>query len=375
MKFIIDSEIPFIHGVLEPFGSVLYAPGKDISPDMIKDATALIIRTRTLCNEQLLAGSSVRLIATATIGFDHIDTGYCKKAGIRWVNAPGCNSKSVEQYIAAALFTIAHKKGFTLAGKTIGIVGVGHVGSKVARVCSLLGMNVLINDPPRQRAGDPEIFCSIEQIKQNADMITFHVPLTRMGDDITYHMADSYFFDSLKQCPVVINTSRGEIFDTAATISAIRSGQISGAIVDCWENEPNLDPELLTLADIATPHIAGYSKDGKANATKMCVQAVSRFFDLGINNWQPELLSPPARPLIEPGKPGISENDILAHAILASYNIREDDNALRANPNLFETLRNNYPVRREFPAYTINTKHANNKTVETLLALGFKLKR
>lgn len=371
MKFIIDSEIPFINGVFEPFGNVLYVPGKDISPDISKDATALIIRTRTLCNEQLLSKSSVKFIATATIGYDHIDTSYCEKAGIQWVNAPGCNSKSVEQYIAAALFAIAIAKEIVLCGKSIGVIGVGHVGSKVARVCRLLGMNVMLNDPPRERSGDPEQFSSLDEIKQKADFITFHVPLSKHGEDATYHMADSRFFETLEQKPIVINSSRGEIFDTNATKSAIQNRQISGAVIDCWENEPNLDPELLRLTDIATPHIAGYSKDGKAMATQMCVQQVSRFFDLGINNWQPIPLFPHAQSLIEINDLHFSKEDILAYAVKATYDIWKDDAALRANPHLFENQRNNYPVRREFTAYSINTKHLNSKTVETLLALGF----
>jgi erythronate-4-phosphate dehydrogenase len=371
MKFIIDSEIPFINGVFEPFGNVHYMPGKDISPAIIKDATALIIRTRSLCNEQLLSKSSVKFIATTTIGYDHIDTSYCEKAGIKWVNAPGCNSKSVEQYITAALFAIAKLKGIALCGKSIGVIGVGHVGSKVARVCRLLGMKVLLNDPPRERSGDPEQFSSLGEIKQKADFITFHVPLSLHGEDATYHMADSHFFETLKQKPIVFNSSRGEIFDTKATKSAIQNKQISGAVIDCWENEPNPDPELLRLTDIATPHIAGYSKDGKAKATQMCVQQVSRFFDLGINNWQPIPLFPPAKSLIETDGIDFSDEDILAYAVKATYDIWKDYATLRANPHLFENQRNNYPVRREFTAYSINTKHLNSKTVETLLALGF----
>lgn len=374
MKFIIDSKIPFINGVLEPFGSVHYVPGNEISPEIIKDADVLIIRTRTQCNEHLLAGSSVKFIATATIGYDHIDTGFCKKAGITWVNAPGCNSVSVMQYIIAALFSMAARKGFQLAGKTIGIVGVGQVGSKVAKACSQLGMNVLLNDPPRERAGDAENFSSLRDIQEKADIITFHVPLSLTGDDYTFHLADKRFFESLQKQPVVINTSRGEIFDTSATISAIQNRLVSGVVIDCWENEPDPNPELLQLVDIATPHIAGYSKDGKANATQLCVQAVSRYFGLGIDNWQPEALTPPLNPVIEFSGSCISEEDFVAHAVLATYDIDSDDKTFRENPSRFENLRNNYPVRREFTAYKINPEQVTEKTAGILLALGFKSK-
>lgn len=374
MKFIIDSKIPFINGVLEPFGSVHYVPGNEISPEIINDADVLIIRTRTQCNEHLLAGSSVKFIATATIGYDHIDAGFCKKAGITWVNAPGCNSVSVMQYIIAALLSLAARKGFQLAGKTIGIVGVGQVGSKVAKACSQLGMNVLLNDPPRERAGDAENFSSLRDIQEKADIITFHVPLSLTGDDYTFHLADKRFFESLQKQPVVINTSRGEIFDTSATISAIQNRLVSGVVIDCWENEPDPNPELLQLVDIATPHIAGYSKDGKANATQLCVQAVSRYFGLGIDNWQPEALTPPLNPVIEFSGSCISEEDFVAHAVLATYDIDSDDKTFRENPSRFENLRNNYPVRREFTAYKINPEQVTEKTAGILAALGFKSK-
>ncbi|MCX6309498.1 MAG: erythronate-4-phosphate dehydrogenase, partial [Bacteroidia bacterium] len=189
MKFIIDDKIPYIQGALEPFGEVLYLSGPKTTPEIVKDADAIITRTRTICNEELLAGSSVKIIATATIGFDHIDTDYCDKSGIRWTNAPGCNSKSVEQYIASALFVLAERKGFELKGKTIGVVGVGQVGSKVAKVCELFGMNVLLNDPPRSRKEGEEQFCSLQRILEESDIITLHVPLNLLGEDATFHLA------------------------------------------------------------------------------------------------------------------------------------------------------------------------------------------
>src|SRR5664279_1922618 len=177
MKFIIDDKIPYIQGVLEPFGEVVYLSGPKTTPEIVMDADAIITRTRTICNQHLLESSSVKFIATATIGYDHIDTDYCAKAGIQWTNAPGCNSKSVEQYIASALFVLAQMKGFHLKGKTIGVVGVGQVGSKVAHICELLGMKVLLNDPPRERAEGPKQFCSLREIMKKADIITLHVPL------------------------------------------------------------------------------------------------------------------------------------------------------------------------------------------------------
>src|SRR5659263_18326 len=299
LKFFIDDKIPYIQGTLEPFGEVLYLSGPKTTPEIVRDADAIITRTRTTCNEQLLAGSSVKIIATATIGFDHIDTEYCDKAGILWTNAPGCNSKSVEQYIASALFVLAQRKGFELKGKTIGVVGVGQVGSKVARVCELFGMNVLLNDPPRAREEGPEQFCSLERIMQEADIITLHVPLYMQGEDATYHLADDRFFQALKRKPVLFNSCRGEVLDSNSAKSAVRNELISGLVIDCWENEPDIDLELLGMVDLATPHIAGYSKDGKANGTTMSIQALSRFFCLGIDDWKAQNVEVPENTLID----------------------------------------------------------------------------
>lgn len=373
MKFIIDDKIPYIQGALEPFGEVVYLPGPKTTPEIVKDANAIVTRTRTKCNQKLLEGSSVKLIATATIGYDHIDTDYCEKAGIQWTNAPGCNSKSVEQYIASSLFVLAQKKGFSLKGKTIGVVGVGQVGSKVARVSELFGMKVLLNDPPRARAEGEERFCSLSEIMQKADIISLHVPLNMQGKDATFHLANKHFFEALERQPIVINSCRGEVLDSHAAKKALQEGQISGLVIDCWENEPDIDLELLEMVDLATPHIAGYSRDGKANGTSMSIQAISRFFGLGIDNWQPREVELPQKTLIELDGSNLSDEEILAKAVLATYDIRTDDASLRRNPESFEKLRGDYPVRREFPAYTILAKNVSQETLDTFTALGFKI--
>src|SRR5512133_563848 len=195
MKIIIDDKIHYIHGAFEGVAEVIYLPGSKTTPEVVKDADAIVTRTRTICNEKLLAGSKVKFIATATIGYDHIDTAWCEQSGISWTNAPGCNSKSVEQYIASALMALAEKKNFTLKEKTIGIVGVGNVGAKVARLCEIFGMKVLLNDPPRARAEGGKSFVELESILENADIITLHVPLNLGGEDKTYHLADELFFN------------------------------------------------------------------------------------------------------------------------------------------------------------------------------------
>lgn len=373
MKFIIDDKIPYIKGALEPFGEVLYLSGPKTTTEIAKDADAIITRTRTICNEQLLSGSTVKIIATATIGFDHIDTDYCEKVGIHWTNAPGCNSKSVEQYIASALFVLAERKDFILKGKTIGVVGVGQVGSKVAKVCELFGMNVLLNDPPRARAEGAEKFCSLEKIKEEADFITLHVPLYMQGEDATFHLADDAFFLSLKRKPYLFNSCRGEVLDTQAAKRAVQDQRISGLVVDCWENEPDLDLKLLEMVDLGTPHIAGYSKDGKANGTTQSIQAVSKFLGLGIDDWTAKDVELPDNTRIELDGSSLTQEEILSKAILTTYDIRTDDANLRANTSLFEKWRGDYPVRREYPTYTVHCKNVEKETVDIIKALGFRV--
>ena len=373
MKIVIDDKIPYIKGALEPFAEVVYLPGNKTTKKDVENADALITRTRTICNRDLLEGSNVKFIATATIGFDHIDTEYCRKAGIEWTNAPGCNAESVNQYISSALFAYSLRKRFDIKDKTIGIVGVGQVGSRVAKTCKTLGMNVLLNDPPRERAEGPEQFVSLGTIQDQADIITFHVPLNMTGKDATFHMVNEGFLKNLKKKPLLINSCRGEVFDSDAVYNARNSGDISGLIIDCWENEPNIEKKLLDIVDYGTPHIAGYSKDGKANGTKMSIQAISRFFNLGIDNWEPMEVELPENTLIEIDGNQRRNYSILAEAVLSTYDIENDDNALRDDPLLFEKLRGDYPVRREFDTYTIKAKNIENNTFEKLKNLGYKI--
>ncbi len=373
MKIIIDNKIPYIKGVLEPFAEVVYLPGSETTKEIVRDADALITRTRTICNSSLLAGSKVKFIATATIGFDHIDTDYCKQAGIKWTNAPGCNAESVNQYIASALFSWSMRKRKDLAGLTIGIVGVGNVGSRVAKTCEILGMKVLLNDPPRERVEGSEKFVSLQTIQQEADIITFHVPLNMTGLDSTFHMANEDFLFNLKKKPLLINSCRGEVTDTEAIYNAVEANDIDGFIADCWEDEPEINLDLLNHTEYGTPHIAGYSKDGKANGTKMSVQALSKYFKLGIDDWKPSGVELPENTTIEIDGDQRREYSILAEAVLSTYDIENDDEALKDSPHLFEKLRGDYPVRREFNTYTIKAKNIEKGTSDKLDKLGFKI--
>jgi len=268
---------------------------------------------------------------------------------------------------------LAERKGFELKGKTIGVVGVGQVGSKVAKACDIFGMKVLLNDPPRARVEGPEKFCSMERIMQEADIITLHVPLNMQGEDATFHLADDRFFRSLKRKPILINSCRGEVLDTMAAKAAVRNELISGLVVDCWENEPDIDLELLNLTDLATPHIAGYSKDGKANGTTQSIQAISRFLCLGIDDWKAMNVEVPENTLIELDGSAMSQESLLSKAVLTTYDIRTDDADLRKNTELFEKLRGDYPVRREYPVYTIKCLNVEHSMQEKLTSLGFNL--
>lgn len=373
MKIVIDDKIPYIQGAFEGVSEVVYLAGSKTTPEVVKDADAIVTRTRTICNEKLLTGSSVKFIATATIGYDHIDTDYCDTTGIKWTNAPGCNSKSVEQYIASTLMVLAERKNLQLKDLTIGVVGVGNVGSKVARISELFGMKVLKNDPPRERAEGSAEFVSLKQVMDEADIITLHVPLETKGEDATYHLGNAEFFSGLKKKPVVINSCRGEVVNTISVKEALKTGQISGFVCDCWENEPDLDLELLAMTEIATPHIAGYSKDGKATGTEMSVHAINNYFNLGLENWHPSGVELPEQPVFELDGSGLSEQQIISKAILHTYDIRNDDADFRQDPSKFEQLRGDYPTRREFPAFTIIPKNISKETLEVLQKIGFKL--
>lgn len=370
MKIIADKNIPFLRGVAESYGDVTYLPGADFMKENIKDADTLIVRTVTHFGQENLEGSKVKLICSATIGYDHIDTDYCDNRGIAWRNAPGCNSGSVQQYIASSLITIARKKGFSLAGKTIGIVGVGNVGKKVAAIAELLGMRVLKNDPPRREAEQGGDFVDIETIKREADIITFHTPLTRTGKYPTYHLADKSFFESLGKKPILINSARGGIIDTEAIKRAVEDDLISGTVIDCWEKETDIDLEYMRMADIATPHIAGYSADGKANATRMSVESVADFWKMSKEPISKVVIPQVENPVIDYNM--IKSDDVIGDIILKTYIPTEDCERLLSDPASFSSLRGNYPLRREYHAYTVRNI-GNKQDADTLKKLGFRI--
>ena len=330
MKFVVDGDIPFIRGVLEPWAEVCYLPGEAIDRAAVREADALVIRTRTRCNEQLLSGSRVRLIATATIGFDHIDTAFCAASGIAWTTAVGCNARGVLQWVAAALVWLARREGWKPSERTLGVVGVGHVGSLVAEYAAAWGFRVLCCDPPRE-AREHLGFLPLDEVVRHSDLLTFHTPL----DDTTRHLVDARLLRLMPPGAVLINASRGEVVDTGALLA---SG--CPCILDVWEHEPHPDPALLERALLATPHVAGYSRQGKANATAMSVAALARRFGLPLEGWYPAGVAPS-----QPRPIGWEE---LCATIDRSCDLAAETHRLRSDPASFEAQRNGYAYREEY---------------------------
>lgn len=341
MKIVADKHIPFLEGVFEPYAEVVYIDGRQINHDDVIDADALIIRTRTKCNADLLDGTKVQLISTATIGTDHIDLDYCAQHGIEVHNAEGCNAGGVMQYVFSALYGVAARKNIKLDGANFGIIGVGHVGRKVEHMARYLGFNVLRCDPPRAAAEGEEGFCSLEYLLANSQIVTMHTPL----DDTTRGMADEDFFMLMQQGSIFINASRGEVMDEDALKAAYP--KLGAAIIDTWNNEPDVDEDLIELVDVATPHIAGYSFQGKQNGTASAVQSVARHFGIAdLYDYYPENDIPDHEPKLL-DLSGKKQGEIAA-VFQYNYPIFTDDFRFRMEPGNFEKMRSNYQYRREF---------------------------
>ena len=318
-QVIIDKGIPFLEGVFPPEIEVRYLFPEDITPEIVRYADALFVRTRTQINKELLHGSNVRFVATATIGFDHIDQDYCREAGIHWVSCPGCNAQAVCDYVEEAISSI--KSGENAL--TIGIVGYGHVGKLVAQMAERKGYKVLLSDPPLG------IGMSLEQLAPLCDVLTFHTPLTREGEYPTYHLCDETILRLCKPNTLLINAARGGVIDEQALLSCLSPLASSPhrliASIDCWENEPNINQDLLKHVELASFHIAGYSIQGKMNASEMCLRAFCEFFSLPILSINKKVV-----PLQGDSEPGW---------------LKRISDQLKAAPEDFEQLRKQYKLR------------------------------
>ncbi len=371
MRIVADPNIPFVREAFSALGAIQLVPGRQIDQAAVRDADILLVRSVTPVHSGLLGGSRVKFVGTATIGTDHIDRVYLAGGGIGFASAAGSNANSVAEYVVAAMLELARRGKFRLADKTLGVVGAGNVGSRVARYAEALGLRVLLNDPPRARAENSPAFIPLEALLAEADVVTLHVPLTKDGPDATRHLIDQTVLSDLKRKPVLINTSRGAVVDNVALLAAILGGQLSGAVLDVWEHEPDISLALLDMANLGTPHIAGYSFDGKAGGTRMIYEAACKFFGKP-PVWTPVL--PPAlvdRVVISVNK-GEDDEAVLHRAIQRVYDITSDDAALRARPGEFDRQRAEYPVRREFFNTELVLRGAGLGLVEKVRALGFR---
>ena len=374
MKILADINIPYLKGVIEPFYEIEYLPGEQIDNESLKAVEILIIRTRTKCDENLLHGSKVRLIVTATIGYDHIDTKYCDDNDIKWVNAPGCNSGGVQQWFMAALLLYAKENDIDLTRRTMGIVGIGNVGSKIVKFADALGMFVILNDPPREEIEGSCIYRGIETIQRECDIISFHVPLNYSGKFKTLHMVNQYFLSELSPNTILINSSRGEVMNSVDITKAWVEKRIQGVLLDVWENEPHISKELLNLSSIATPHIAGYSMEGKADGTAAAVKAVGSYLGLPFEDWFPDDTILSAKKKIKINCNNRSLQEVITEAVLQSYSIRLDDAALREHVDSFEDLRSEYIYRHEPSAYFLELTGATEEVHKALQLIGFSTK-
>ena len=378
MKIVADENIPFVEAVLGPLGQVVCVPGRSMTAAILGDADALLVRSVTQVGPALLDGTAVRFVGTATIGTDHIDQAYLSERGIRFADAAGSNANSVAEYVLAALLKLAQRRGYRLAGKTLGIIGVGNIGSKIEQYAPLLGMQVLPNDPPLQRLTGDGRFVSLDEALA-ADIVTLHVPLTREGADATHHLINEQTLGQLGPETVLINASRGAVVDNQAIKAVLERGGIGDAVLDVWENEPNLDIDLLGLAALATPHIAGYSLDGKVNGTLMLHEALCRFVGVqGAADIEHLLPAAAVAHLCLDSSAG-DEQALLAQAFAAIYDIERDDRQLRGIVDqpideqgaYFDSLRKQYGVRREASSTHIRLSPARPDLARRLSLLGF----
>ena len=380
MKIIADANIPHVAECFSSIGEVQTIGGREITKDIVADADILLVRSITPVFADLLTGSNVRFVATATIGFDHVDVDFLRHNSIGFASAPGSNANSAAEYVIAAILEIAQKHNITLDGKSIGVIGVGNVGSKVAKKCKELGMKVLLNDPPLYRQTDDVKYVQLQDL-YDCDFITFHTPLTFDGIDKTYHLADENFFKSLKEGCVFINASRGAVADSKPLEEAINTKRLKAVALDVWENEPKIDTNLLKKVDIGSPHIAGYSLDGKIAGLIMIYNSVCEFFGIKPEHDIHDFLPEPEVKTIEISDESQDEQTIIHNTVSKVYSIKRDDENLRKIPNepaesvgkFFDQLRKNYPVRREFQNTRVVVKDINTSLAKKLHGIGFKV--
>lgn len=381
MKIVCATSIPFAAEAFGALGDLQILDPRAITPAAIKDADILICRSTLKVNRALLEGSKIKFIGTCTIGYDHFASEYLNKTGITWTAAPGCNANSVAEYVTVALLCLAKKQRFTLRNKTIGIIGVGNVGSLVCKKAEALGMRILLNDPPLFETTGSRIYLQLAEVMSKADIVTVHVPLTKEGKYPTFHIADGDFFGKLKPGCIFINSARGAVMNSDDFLKARAHGAIAHAVIDCWEGEPAFRPDVMQETDIATPHIAGYSFEGRSMGTVHVYKKLCDFLGIQPKLKLDDLLPPPPVPEIRFDGAGLSDEEVLANIVSRIYDIEADDSSLRESAcaaagtrgRNFEKLRKNYHMRREFRFTRVILQHASASLADTLRKLEFQV--
>lgn len=379
MKIIADENIPYVAEAFAALGDVLTRPGRSIRQADLVDAELLLVRSVTQVNPALLKDTAIRYVASATIGFDHLDIEYLQRRHIPWTTAPGCNAIAAAEYVTAAIFYAAGRNQQSVAGKSVGIIGCGNVGSAVKSRLTALGMHCIVNDPPLQQHDPEGHYVSLDQALQ-ADYITLHVPLTQKGSFPTRHLINQKTLAKIRPGTILINAARGAVIDNAALLDVCKSEPQFQAILDVWEQEPEFDPKLLERCLSGSPHIAGYSLEGRARGTAMIYQAVCDHFSKE-PDWNIEAILPDNQNWkidLSTQKPGES---LVAAAVKHAYKLTDDDHALRSIAGLtrhergqqFDFLRKNYPLRREFSTFTVMLSASQQSCQQPLAQLGFKV--
>ncbi len=376
MLIVADENIPLLDAFFAGFGEIRRVPGRSIDRATVEQADVLLVRSVTNVNRALLEGSKVRFVGTCTIGTDHLDLEYFNEAGITWSSAPGCNARGVVDYVLGSLMTLAEIEGVDLTKRTYGVIGAGEVGGRLINVLKGLGWNVKVCDPPRQAAEGGD-YVSLEQIIEQCDVISLHTPLTRSGDGATWHLFDQQRLQQLKPGSWLINAARGPVVDNAALREVLLEREDLQAVLDVWEAEPQVDVELAELCVLATPHIAGYSLDGKQRGTAQIYQAYCEFIGQPANIQLSDLL--PAPWLSEVSLHADSDPAwALAMLCRGVYDPRRDDADFRRSlvgsvaeqRAAFDVLRKQYPVRREIEGLKVRIEGASPALRQIVAALG-----
>ena len=378
IKTVCSRNMPYVEDAFRTLGETAIYDGRHIGAAVVREADLLAIRSTTKVDADLLDGSRVRFVGTATIGTDHLDIDYLERHNIRWCYSPGCNANGVSEYVAAILLCLANRHGFSLQGKTLGVIGVGNVGKRVVSKGEALGLRVLQNDPPRQRAEAPAgVFVDLDQLLAESDIVTTHVPMTRDGRDPTYHMANGAFFAHMRRGSIFVNAARGPVVDTDAMLAAMSAGTPAHVALDTWEGEPAIRDDALRAIDLGSPHTAGYSFEGKVMGTVMVYREACRF--LGVEaTWTPDdLLPPPDLPHVTVEAAGRRNEEVLWEVVRQLYDVEAEDAALRMeSPDSaahFDALRKNYAVRREFRFTTVTIDNGTLALRNAFSGLGFKV--